>query len=332
MTVDAKDIKGVSPWLQSNWDARAACNFIGGGTGTGLLAVAALLGLSPIPLFALAGMAFVGFGLFCVWLEIGRPWRAINVFFHPQTSWMTREGIVAMPLFVLCAVAFVADSFPALASAALVGLFYLYCQARIVQASKGVPAWRHPAIMPALVAMGLAEGAGIALVLSPKDGGVLFILLVALRFALWRRYLKRFSADGAPVGALKVFSDSLFVFMVTGHALPVLFVGAGLWLDNGLVIGLSGVLVAGSGWWMKLLLITKAADNQGFVLPRVPVRGQGKAGDSYKPGWLARDRLTPGDDGDLGLNVNRSPIRIDRADSRLHDKPNSGFSLRRPAP
>ena len=42
--------------------------------------------------------AFIGAGLTCVWLEIGRPLRAINVFFHPQTSWMTREGIVAVPI------------------------------------------------------------------------------------------------------------------------------------------------------------------------------------------------------------------------------------------
>lgn len=286
MTTDARDIKGVSPWLQTNWDMRAACNFIGGGTGAGLLAVAAIQGLAPLWLFALTGGFFVALGLFCVWLEIGRPFRAINVFFHPQTSWMTREGLVAIPLFALLGLAFLFDSTPAFILAALVGAFYLYCQARIVQASKGIPAWRHPAIIPALLAMGLAEGAGIALVLSPKDGGILFILLVALRFALWRRYLKRFSADGAPVGALMAFSQSLFVFMVTGHILPILFLGVGLWLDNGLVTALAGILVAGTGWWMKAILITKAAYNQGFVLPRIPVRGQGKPGDSVKPGWI----------------------------------------------
>jgi phenylacetyl-CoA:acceptor oxidoreductase subunit 2 len=286
MTSDLRDIKGVSPWLQTNWDMRAAGNFIGGGTGTGLLALAALLGLAPVPLFAFVGLAFVGFGLLCVWLEIGRPWRAINVFFHPQTSWMTREGLVALPLFALGGLAFLIGSKSALIASALVGLFYLYCQAKIVQASKGIPAWRHPAIVPALLSMGLAEGAGIAMILAPGQGAVLFILLVALRFALWRRYLKRLSSDGAPVAALKVFASSLLIYTVTGHILPVLFVGFGLWMDNGLVLGLAGFLVAATGWWMKLQLVTKAAYNQGFALPRVPVRGQGVPGETVKPGWI----------------------------------------------
>ncbi len=46
-------------------------------------------------------MAFVGAGLFCVWLEIGRPWRFLNVFRHPARSWMTREAIIAIVLFIL---------------------------------------------------------------------------------------------------------------------------------------------------------------------------------------------------------------------------------------
>jgi phenylacetyl-CoA:acceptor oxidoreductase subunit 2 len=286
MTNDPREIKGVSPWLQTNWDARAAGNFIGGGTGTGLLMVAAVQSFAPVPLFAFVGLAFVGLGLLCVWLEIGRPWRAINVFFHPQTSWMTREGLVAFPLFALGGIAFIADSSAALGTAALVGAFYLYCQARIVSASKGIPAWRHPAIIPALLSMGLAEGAGVAMVLAPGQGAILFVLLVALRFALWRRYLKRLSADGAPIGSLRAFAASLFIYMVTGHALPILFVGAGLWLDNPLVLGLAGFLAVAAGWWMKLILITKAAYNQGFALPRVPVRGQGKPGETVKPGWI----------------------------------------------
>ena len=36
-------------------------------------------------------LALVAAGLGAVWLEIGRPLRAIHVFFNPCTSWMTRE-------------------------------------------------------------------------------------------------------------------------------------------------------------------------------------------------------------------------------------------------
>ncbi|MDK9720207.1 MAG: phenylacetyl CoA [Rhodospirillales bacterium] len=332
MSMDPLDIKGVSPWLQTNWDARAAGNFIGGGAGTGLLAVAAMQDLAPAGLFAFIALAFVGFGLLCVWLEIGRPWRAINVFFHPQTSWMTREGLVAMPLFALGGLVVLFGSTLAMLGAALVGLFYLYCQARIVSASKGIPAWRHPAIVPALISMGLAEGAGIAMILAPGQGGILFILLIALRLVFWRLYIKRLSADGAPIGTLKAFASRQFVYQVGGHLLPVLLLGAGLWLDNALVMGLAGFLVAASGWWMKLILITKAAYNQGFALPRVPVRGQGRPGESVKPGWAAHDRLTPSPSYGAAPDVNRSLEQIRGEDSRLQSKPSKGFVFRRSAP
>ncbi|MBZ0216609.1 MAG: 4Fe-4S binding protein, partial [Fimbriimonadaceae bacterium] len=39
---DDTPMPGVEPWLQKHWDWRAACNFIGGGTGAGLLLIAML--------------------------------------------------------------------------------------------------------------------------------------------------------------------------------------------------------------------------------------------------------------------------------------------------
>ena len=136
----------VTPWHQTNWDWRAACNFIGGGTGTGLLFFSTLAAgnADNYRIMALVALALIGGGLTCVWLEIGRPFRAINVFFHPQTSWMTREGIVAVPVFLcgLAAVWFGGGVFVGMA--ALLGVLFLYCQGRILQASKGIPAWREP--------------------------------------------------------------------------------------------------------------------------------------------------------------------------------------------
>jgi phenylacetyl-CoA:acceptor oxidoreductase subunit 2 len=98
---------GAASRLQRFWDLRAACNFIGGGTGCGLLFWAAIGLAGGLPYFpaALIGLMFVGAGLFMVWLEIGKPWRAFNLFFRPQTSWMTREGIVSLPLFATGAIA-----------------------------------------------------------------------------------------------------------------------------------------------------------------------------------------------------------------------------------
>ena len=88
--------------MQPHWDWRAAGNFIFGGAGSGLAIFGALCAPPAlvVPL-VLAGMGLVGLGLFCVWLEIGRPLRAVNVFVHLRTSWMSREALAAIALFLL---------------------------------------------------------------------------------------------------------------------------------------------------------------------------------------------------------------------------------------
>jgi phenylacetyl-CoA:acceptor oxidoreductase subunit 2 len=88
---------GPNPWQQTNWDWRAAGNFVCGGAGGGLIVFAALSGAQGLALtvLLLGGMALVGTGLLCVWLELGRPLRALHVFFNPRTSWMTREAFAA---------------------------------------------------------------------------------------------------------------------------------------------------------------------------------------------------------------------------------------------
>ena len=66
---------GPNPWQQTNWDWRAAGNFIGGGAGSGLIMFTALAGVegTAAAVLLLVGLALVGLGLACVWLELGRP-------------------------------------------------------------------------------------------------------------------------------------------------------------------------------------------------------------------------------------------------------------------
>ena len=278
----------VGPWprLQKFWDIRAACNFIGGGTGAGLLLVAgfyALQGLDNTPL-VIAGFLSISFGLFMVFLEIGRPWRSINLFFHPQTSWMTREGIVAIPLYVSMALSvFFAGQFigvlASISAALLAGLF-LYCQMRILHAARGIPAWRHVAIKPYMLITGMTEGLALALCISVTSAHTALVpilaLLLFMRLGFWLRYAHQLRIDGAPEASCNKVDD-LFIWTMVGNLLPVVLLMADWWLDVEAIVVLAGLIAAFSGWYTKAIVVTKAAQTRGFRLPRTPVRGQGQS-------------------------------------------------------
>lgn len=235
---------------QRHWDARAALNFMLGGAGSGLMVFAAIV-QPPAPWAAALALMLIAAGLGAVWLEIGRKLRALHVLFNPFTSWMTREAFVAVLLFPLgLGSIFVPQALPA---AALAALAFLYCQARILRAAKGIPAWRAPEVVPLIVATGLAEGAGLALLFSQQTLLIgLFILAVALRELALRRYR---AAVLELYGTLAIVVIALASFYVREAAM------------------LAGIAALASGWWLKFSLVTRAAPAQGFTLPRVPVRG-----------------------------------------------------------
>ena len=296
MTAPDPEIKGVSPWLQSHWDVRAVGNFVGGGTGAGFLIAlaAAVWSGDGNPVACLLGLALVAFGLTCVWLEIGRPWRFINVFFHPQTSWMTREGLVAMPLMAAGLAAAWLYSPPWMTIVAPLAAAYLYCQARLMQASKGIPAWRHPLVPPLIISSGLTEGAGLLLAIAPLVEGVpqwlpmALLAVLAARAESWRRYRARIRAGDGPVRAALALDEAAITMLWAGHAAPAALLVAGL--ADPVLAGITGMaaglLALGAGWYMKFVIVTRAAFNQGFALTMAPRRGAGTAGPGTRPGWL----------------------------------------------
>ena len=151
---------GPKPWLQAHWDLRAATNFVLGGTGSGLLISVALTAhVTPDwrPFLAF-GLALIAAGLGAVWLEIGRKLRAIHVFFNPFTSWMTRESFAALVVFVLGVTALALGRPWAAQVTGLAALGFVFCQGRILRASKGIPAWRAAGITLLIMATGLTEG------------------------------------------------------------------------------------------------------------------------------------------------------------------------------
>lgn len=286
----------VSPRQQRNWDWRAAANFIAGGAGGGLLLAVSLAGVAADSTRAaiLLGLILIGGGLTCVWFEIGRPWRALNVYRHFATSWMTREAVVALLVFAVGGLAWLSLQENLVTVAGILGFAFLYSQARILAANKGIPTWRQPRSIPLMVATGLAEGEGFlvcVLAFSSASGSfpLMTVLagLIVMRAIVWKMYLAALSAEGAPEGALKVLNGFDTRFIVFGHVVPALAIGAalaGMPGRSGLVFA-AGILVVASGWFMKFTLVRRAAFTQGLALPHLPVRGRGAAGQGAKPGW-----------------------------------------------
>jgi phenylacetyl-CoA:acceptor oxidoreductase subunit 2 len=273
---------GPSPWQQTQWDWRAAGNFMCGGAGAGLVIFTAWAGIGRPSLSMLVGLALIGLGLLCVWLEIGRPLRALHVFFNPRTSWMTREAFAAALLFPvgLVAASGQVGFWPVAALAAVLALVFVYCQGRILRGAKGIPAWREALIVPLLVATALAEGGGLWMLLHPLQaqaqpwllGGVAMALI--LRAWLWTLYRRRVKLAPRARDVL----DKAGNWWLAGSFVPL---AALLWVVSGsihgtpaaLLLALAGALALAAGAWFKFVLITRAGFNQGFALTHLPVRG-----------------------------------------------------------
>jgi phenylacetyl-CoA:acceptor oxidoreductase subunit 2 len=274
---------GPNPWQQTQWDWRAAGNFIGGGAGSGLIVATALAGAQGaavmVPL--LAGLALVGLGLACVWLELGRPLRALHVFYSRGASWMTREAIAATLLFP-AGLAAAAGALYGIGGIvwlpAALALAFVYCQGRMLRAAKGIVAWREPTVPLLLLATGLAEGAGLFMLLRLWIAGggaavaLLFGVLVLARAGIWLLYRQRLG--GRPAKRAGAALDRAGrVLLVGGTAVPLVLLLAAGGAASPALGALAGLAAALAGAYLKFTLITRAGYNQGFALRELPVRG-----------------------------------------------------------
>jgi phenylacetyl-CoA:acceptor oxidoreductase subunit 2 len=275
---------GPAPWQQTNWDWRAAGNFICGGAGGGVIVFAALSGAVGPALtgLVLAGLALVGLGLLCVWLEIGRPLRALHVFFNPRTSWMTREAFTATLLFPVGLAAAAAVPGCAWVAAAL-ALAFVYCQGRMLQGAKGIPAWREAMILPLIVTTGLVEGAGLFFLTAPLHATgtqallVIFGALALVRMFVWFTYRRRLAASAAP-GANAALDRAGQMLQIAGTLVPLLLIaaivsGAVSAAQTPLIAAIAGLAATAAGAYTKYAIVTRAGFNQGFALAHLPVRG-----------------------------------------------------------
>lgn len=273
---------GPKPWHQTNWDFRAALNFIFGGAGAGLLAIVALSGLGGNALRAemLLGMALIGAGLISVWFEIGRPLRAINVGFNPFTSWMTRESFAAGAVFALGLSAVWLGSQMLAQAAALAALVFAYCQGRMLRAAKGIPAWRVPALAWLNFTTALTEGAGLYIALgamfdAPARGVLAYFSLALIARGLAWSIYRGSVAKSMARPALTALDRAGKILIQFGTIGPLALLLLGLFSADiaRIVMLLAGIAALATGWLFKFVLITRAAYNQGFALPHLPVRG-----------------------------------------------------------
>jgi len=273
---------GPSPRLQRNWDLRAALNFSLGGTGAGVLAILPFSGPgAPERLALLVGLALIAGGLASVWLEIGRPLRAAHVLFNPFTSWMTRESFAAALVFVLGAAALASGRGGFALAAAFAALAFVYCQGRMLQASRGIPAWREPMVASLIVATALAEGSGAMIVIgslagAPQSAALAFcVFAVIARAWAWSAYRRRIAAS-APRAALSALDGAGRVLVGFGTLAPLALLVGGMLLPDaiGVAAPLAGLAALATGWAFKIALVTRAAFNQGFALPQLPARGR----------------------------------------------------------
>ena len=183
------------------------------GAGYGLLvwlAVFGALGLAPItPEFGLAGFALalglISTGLLSSTFHLGRPERAWRAVTQWRSSWLSREGIMALATYLPAGAlaigwVFFEDVSGAYVLAAILtfagALLTVWCTGMIYASLKPISAWHQPLVAPLYLMLGLATGAvlfDLLLRIWGAAGGVaaaLAAVLLAVSLGMKRAYWK----------------------------------------------------------------------------------------------------------------------------------------------
>lgn len=164
-------------------------------------------GLGWILLLSCAGVA-AAVGLLASFWHLGKPMRAWRAFSQWRTSWLSREGVLAVACFLPAAVLLmllaqgtsvaVAPMTRVVAGLlAVTSLATVACTAMIYASLKPIPAWRHRLVVPGYLLFALLTG-GLPMLLSASPGaqgldgalpwllaGIALVLLL-LKLAYWR--------------------------------------------------------------------------------------------------------------------------------------------------
>lgn len=178
------------------------------GMGYGL---AALLGLGLFDPAALAtkigyllALALIAGGLISSTLHLGNPQRAWRALSQWKTSWLSREGVLAILTFIpltICAYAAIFHDrhlvLPGLVATAL-SLVTVYCTAMIYGSLKTVQLWSQPLTPVTYLLFSLASGSTVGTLLAVTGAAqpwLLAILAIVFTIAAWL-VKRRWRADG----------------------------------------------------------------------------------------------------------------------------------------
>lgn len=190
------------------------------GLGYGLAAVIGLGGLDPATAagkaaHVVAGLLIAG-GLMSSTLHLGNPQRAWRAFSQWRSSWLSREGVLAVASFVplsimTLAALFQGTSVPAAGAAmALLAAATVYSTAMIYASLKSVHAWRTPLTPACYLLFAMAGGLVAATFFAALGGGPtsllagFAILALAAAWAVklaWRHRMLREAPISTPESA-----------------------------------------------------------------------------------------------------------------------------------
>lgn len=161
-----------------------------------------------------AGFVLVSLGLLSSTLHLGKPLRAWRAFSQWRTSWLSREGVLAVATFVPLVVlalllasgsAWLQPLAPALLLLLAAGsLATVACTAMIYASLTPIPAWRHRLVLPAYLGFALLTGglgtlALLATNTPPNELAVLALLMLAVAMVvLKRRYWRDIDRGALP--------------------------------------------------------------------------------------------------------------------------------------
>lgn len=153
----------------------------------------------------LLALALIGGGLLSSTLHLGNPQRAWRALSQWRSSWLSREGVMALatfvPLTISAGMALFADShsLPLGLVGASMSVATVYCTAMIYASLKTVEAWHTPLTPACYIALSLAGGAMLATlfaVLGGADARMLAgasLVLLAMAWMTKRRWKRRMS-------------------------------------------------------------------------------------------------------------------------------------------